>query len=75
MGATVSSIYLPEEKKTYKYIRPAFLPEAALLLEATLPPGTRPAELSATSAYLNYTNVRAYEPANSNRNAAYSQHL
>ncbi len=53
------------------YIRPTFLPEAALLPEATLPPGTRPAELIRT---YERTNVRLYEPANSNRNAAYSQH-
>jgi hypothetical protein len=37
------------------YIRPTFLPEA------TLPLGPCPAELSATSAYLNYTNVLSNE--------------
>jgi hypothetical protein len=32
------------------YIRPTFLPEAALLPEATLPPGTYLGEPSVTSA-------------------------
>jgi hypothetical protein len=52
------------------YIRPTFLPEAALLPEATFP--LRPAQLD---PQLPLTNVRAYEPANSSQNAAYSQHL
>jgi hypothetical protein len=51
------------------YIQPTLLPEAALPPKATLPPGTYSAKPSATSAELNL-----YEPASSNRNAAYSQH-
>ena len=50
------------------YIRPTFLPEATFLLG--------PTELNppATSVWPDYTNVRAYDPADSNRSAVYSQH-
>jgi hypothetical protein len=59
--ALLIAIYL-EGKNAYMHIRPTLMPEAAL------PPGACPAEPSAISVQLNL-----YEPASSNRNAAYSQ--
>ena len=62
--ALLVAIYLPKAKALI-YTR-----ELPLIPEAALPPGVCPAEPSAISLQLNL-----YEPANNDRNAAYSQQI